>query len=162
MWFLYFLLIAVSASNADAVSNTCPPGHHWVKEHHRRAYYRAEGTLVSAADVAAHCRKNPSGFHSWSGLLKEGRPPSWRRPNEQSKNWLVEETERMLEALGETPTILKEQGIDGFFRMAKADAPGNPASLRGTNVVVYDDAFEKEHVLAHVLAHEQHFLNARH
>ena len=53
-----FCLVSIlceSGFTKEQITN-CGEGQHWVRAHHRRAYVRADGTQVSAADVSAHCK----------------------------------------------------------------------------------------------------------
>ena len=58
-----------------------------------------------------------------------------------------------MEALSEIPDFLKRD-FDSIYRMKNLANPDNPASVRGTTVVVYDAAFDPKHNLTHILAHE--------
>jgi len=134
----------------------CPLGKHWVERHLRRAYYRADGTYVKAADVKAHCRKNPKGYKHWKKKLKNGIPHGWKnkRKNENSKPWITEERERVFEALEELPEELLVHTIKGIHRMDASETFANAGSSGGGNIVLYNDAFSIREKLASVLAHE--------
>lgn len=108
---------------------------------------------MRATNVTGHCQGNPPGYDIWNGRLLGGRPSSWHL-KEQTSAWTDEERERVLEVLGELPAILKDEGIDGIYRLKRAIIPENPASNNFSSVVLYDTAFEKDYNLAHVLAHE--------
>jgi hypothetical protein len=132
----------------------CGISEHWVAPHHRRAYYRANKTFVKAEDVKGHCHKNPPSFSSWSSRLKNERPRVWGYNKEQTTKWTPEEIERILDALDETPELLKNLDINGLYRMKKSILADNPATSNYGDVVFYDSAFDSKYVLAHVLAHE--------
>jgi hypothetical protein len=151
--FVLSLIIAGTSINA-APRTKCPPREHWVVPHHRRAYTRGDGTFVSASEIEGYCRKNSSDFHVWNIKLKNGRPPSWRFGAEKSVDWTAEETERALEALEETPSFLRNLDVDAIYRMKEASNPANPAAMHGTDIVLYDKAFDSTEILAHILNHE--------
>jgi hypothetical protein len=156
MWFLLRILLlpwALEAATAPKLNN-CGPGQHWVIAHHRRAYSRADGTTVRAADVKAHCQKNPSGYEFWNQKLTDGRPPFWPYQKEQPASWTSEERERALEALGELPDFIKNKHIGGIYRLKNASFPGNPATNNFADIAVYDEAFDPPYVLSEVLGHE--------
>lgn len=132
----------------------CPAGHHWVSPHHRRAYVRGDGTLVSASDVKGHCRRNTSDYTSWYPRLRNDLPKFRGPENYEPVSWSVEETERVLEVLDGIPTLLKKLGPEFIFRARKAPVPGNPASTNLGSLFLYDVAFEPEFNLAQVMTHE--------
>jgi hypothetical protein len=151
--FAAVILLAIITTSIKA--ERCAPGEHWVSPHHRRTYHRADGTFVKAANVSGHCQGNPSDYDVWNPKLMDGRPMSWRHNSEESKKWTSEERERVLETLGETPSLLKNRNINGIYRMGASDYPDNPASNNLSDFVLYDNAFEDEkYNLTHVLNHE--------
>jgi len=167
MRFLGFLLsVSILCSSFKAMSvegSQCPEGQHWVHAYHRRAYYKADGTFVSATEVSAHCQGNPDNYHYWETKLKDGHPYQWLNKKEVSKSWTTEERERILEALGELPSGLWDNAIINIYRMnISQTTKGNPgSSIRGVTVL-YDSAFDQAHNLAEVLCHElahQNYLN---
>ncbi|MBI4402627.1 MAG: hypothetical protein HY537_00610 [Deltaproteobacteria bacterium] len=150
----FLLFVGFFSIFANAASpNGCGKGQHWVKPHPRRAYYRGDGTYVRATDVTGHCHANPPGYDVWNNKLMTGRPLSWHK-EEKTATWTDEERERILEALGDLPAALKDEGIDGIYRLMRAIDPANPASNNFNSIVVYDSAFNKDYNLAHVLGHE--------
>lgn len=74
--------------------------------------------------------------------------------SERPANWIPEEIERVLEALSETPKLLKGLDINAIYRMKESVNPENPAANHGGDIVIYDAAFEPKYKLAHVLDHE--------
>ncbi|MBI4402625.1 MAG: hypothetical protein HY537_00600 [Deltaproteobacteria bacterium] len=108
---------------------------------------------MRASNVVGHCQSNPPGYDVWNAKLMNGRPRYWH-PKEEISSWTDEERERVLEALGELPAVLKDEGIDGIFRLKNALIPDNPASNSFSSVVLYDVAFSKQFNLTQVLGHE--------
>ncbi len=150
---LFFLFISCLTISSEA--QTCPPDQHWVRAFFRRAYYRFDGTFVSASNVTAHCQNNPSGYEFWQPKIVPGRPEGWPHSTEVTKNWTEEEKERVLEALADLPDALKLQTLRSIFRMSKSVSKSdNPSTSAQGVVVLYDDAFSKKYKLAQVLAHE--------
>jgi hypothetical protein len=86
--------------------------------------------------------------------LRPGRPEAWRHPDEQTGQWTTEERERVFDALADTPSILKDPNIFGFYRLKESSPPGNPASNNFADFVLYDSAFDEKHNLTHVISHE--------
>lgn len=132
----------------------CPKGEHWVRPHHRRAYARADGTLVSASNISGHCQKNPASFDHWNPKKKTGLPPGWEFPKDKPGTWTDEEWERVLEALSELPEILWVPTIEGIYRLQKSRFPENPAAGEPKNLALYNPAFNSKDKLAQILAHE--------
>lgn len=156
-WLMTVLSVAVIDnlfSAAQTKPQKCPLGEHWVSAHHRRAHFKSDGTFVSASDVSAHCRKNPGGYQVWNPKLFDGMPPYWRLRQEKPGRWTTEERERVLESLGETPLLLRNEKIGGIYRMKGSIFPGNPASNNYADIVLYDEAFGSKEGLTHVLNHE--------
>jgi hypothetical protein len=104
--------------------------------------------------VTGHCRKNFKDYEDWIPKLKNGTPSNWRIPNEEPSEWTPEELERIMEALNDTPEILKNFKINGLYRMKKSTLPGNPSSYKNDSIALYDSAFDKDYNLTHVLNHE--------
>jgi hypothetical protein len=71
------LSLMPAVATAAARVTQCPLGQHWVRAHHRRAYVRADGVMVSAADVQAHCSVNPPAYSTWKTRLSNVVPKSW-------------------------------------------------------------------------------------
>lgn len=147
------MLMTCVTTATEAATTQCAPDEHWVKAHHRRAYVKGNGTVVKEADVTAHCRKNPSSYLNWLPRLKMGIPRFWGSKTDQVSEWTIEERERLFEALNEIPDFLK-QDFDAIHRMKNLANSDNPASVKGTTVVIYDAAFSSNHNLTHILAHE--------
>jgi hypothetical protein len=141
-------------------------GKHWVRAYHRRAYYKADGTFVSATEVTAHCQGNPSGFDFWKNKIRDSIPTYWPNKGEKVASWSEEEKERVFEALSEVPSGLWGSYIAGIYRLSRSkDYPNSGSSLRTGDIALYDSAFNSKQdpslarVLTHELAHEeyQHF-----
>jgi hypothetical protein len=150
---LAILLLGFGHGELVAAGVGCPKGQYSVRSHPRRAYYKADGTYVSATQVSRSCREKRKGHDFWSQKLKEGHPRDWTK-REVHKKWTAEERERMLEALSELPEILWPKSLEGIYRMFKSKDHPNPASHGGPFVVLYDTAFGENQRLARVLAHE--------
>jgi len=148
---IVFVLIFVMNS-AEAVQ--CPKGEHWVSPHHRNAYYRYDGTFISATEVKGHCRLNPKGYDQWHSRLSNERPSIWGYKSEKSKKWTVEEVERVFEVLSALPESILNQYVKNIYRMNKSIHIGNSATTNFNEIVLYDVAFEEKQNLAQVLAHE--------
>ncbi len=139
----------------DSNGATCPAGEHWVRAHFRKSYYRSDGTYVSASNVVAHCKTNPSGYDFWQPKIANGSPQNWPHAKEVTKKWSDEEVERILDALADLPEALRLGTIKNIFRMRRSTTlQGNPATSSYDTIVLYDEAFEKKHKLAQVFAHE--------
>lgn len=154
--FIFLLPMFLMTIGEFAFANTevkCSEGLYRVRSHPRRAYYKTDGTYVSATRVAGSCREKRKGHDFWNQKLKEGHPRDWTK-KEKSIKWAEEERERVLEALSDLPEILWPKSLDGIYRMSKSKDYPNPASHGGAFVVLYDTAFEKKHRLARILAHE--------
>ncbi len=149
-----FLALSVSPAFADKTPE-CGVGRHWVRAHHSNAYTRADGTPVSASEVPSHCQTNPPSFAKWSEKLKRGMPPKWIEKSEKISAWTPEERERILDALGNLPSELLRDSVDGIYRL-KRSAPydKNPASGVRGEIAVYDPAFAEKQNLSRILGHE--------
>ena len=148
-----FLVLSPSGFPKDQIQ-ACGKGQHWVRPHHRSAYFRADGTHVSAANVIGHCQTNPTGFDFWNPKKKNGLPPGWEHPQEKPKKWTDKDWERVLEALSELPETLWVPTIEGLYRLEKSVFDPNPASGEPGNIALYDPAFTSKDKLAQTLAHE--------
>jgi hypothetical protein len=137
-----------------AKADSCSTGQHFVRAYHRRAYYKADGTYVSASQVGAHCQNNPSGYSFWSNKFSSGVPRGWPWHDERSRAWTEEERERVLEALGEIPDELWNLSAEGIYRLDKSFDFPNPATSAERVIALYDTAFIQKRNLAQVLAHE--------
>lgn len=62
--------------------------------------------------------------------------------------------ERVLDSLDSLPALLIEQQITGVHRMDKSKEPGNPSTSNYGDIVLYDNAFGQDRVLARILSHE--------
>lgn len=160
IYFCFFILIA-SASGAPikpekgVPTQNCGHEEHFVKGHTRRAHLRSDGTNVSSAWVAPHCKANPPKYFEWKSRFKANRPQEWQRKREFFKDWTEEERERMLDALSVLPDQLQISSVKGLFRSRKSsDHPENPASNFDANIVIYDKAFEARENLSRIVAHE--------
>ena len=149
---LIFLALAFAADGPGA----CPQGKHWVSAYHQGDYVRADGTLVRAHEVSAHCRTNPKGYEQWHSKIKTGRPRVWRHHREVSSSWTISEIERLLEAISELPDGLLEHEAAGIYRMKQSDTKDNSATTNDPlrEVVLYDSAFLRSSKLARIVAHE--------
>ena len=146
--------ILIFISNIAMAAQSCPKGEHWVNQHHRNAYYRYDGTFVSATEVNAHCRKNPKGYDKWHALLSNGRPHVWGYKAEKSQKWTTEEIERVFEALSTLPDNILNQYVKNIYRMKNSLHVGNAATTNFDEIVLYDSSFNEKQNLARVLAHE--------
>jgi len=135
-------------------ANQCGDGAHWVRAHHRRAYYRGDGTFVKATEVSAHCQNNQQSYGMWREKLKDGFPKRWPHHSEKSTKWTEEEIERVLEALDGIPKELLSGTINAIYRLKKSDQFPNPATWGSGVIALYDTAFNENRNLARVLAHE--------
>lgn len=152
---LLVLLIVCQNGVQAAESRKCPVGQHWVRQHHRRAYIRADGKRFSATTVKAHCNANQAGYDVWLPRLKDGLPSDWPRKGEAGKAWTDEERERALEALGFLPKELVPKQIEGVFRSVRSLDPSNPASNDSQGrIVIYDSIFDGNRNLSKILSHE--------
>jgi hypothetical protein len=86
--------------------------------------------------------------------IKDGRPNGWPSPLEKTVSWARADKEALLLALAQIPNELKNDKIQGIFRMQKSDNAGNPGSYSEGNIVLYDRAFNSNYSLARVIAHE--------
>jgi len=155
---LFFLFLDVSnalASKNEKSVTQCSTGEHWVREHHRNAYVRVDGTSVSASQVLAHCQKNPPSYSKWKERLVDSKPErSWKKLEKQ-KSWTEEERERVFEALSGLPDLLLLDSVHSIYRAAKSsDYDQNPAIGDDGFIVLYDNAFSGKRNLGRVLAHE--------
>lgn len=111
--------------------------------------------MVSSSEVIAHCQKNPPSYEKWSNKLKKGAPKNWENKKEKPKQWTEEEKERVLDALSELPTILLDCEVEGIFRMEKfLTDESNLAAGKDRQIVLHNNAFEKNQNLTRILAHE--------
>lgn len=151
---ILFIFLSLAAQGLWA--ENCNSGFHWVRAHHRNAYYRADGTFVSAANVSAHCQKNSDAYDFWAVKLKSERPIGWPNENEKLVPWSLAETEQVIDALSALPKSIWGNYIKGIYRMDKSKDDPNPASSGGGFIVLYNRAFgsAKRPGLARVLAHE--------
>jgi hypothetical protein len=145
---LFFLMAHI------ALAEQCGEGRHWVRAHHRRAYYRSTGIFVKAAEVTAHCQDNQQSFKTWRDKLLSGVPKGWSHHTEKPTSWTDEEIERLLEALDDIPKELLANSIKGIYRFAKSDAYPNQGTWGPNVIALYDTAFDQNNNLTRVLAHE--------
>ncbi|OFZ81783.1 MAG: hypothetical protein A2583_11140 [Bdellovibrionales bacterium RIFOXYD1_FULL_53_11] len=160
-FYLVFLCLFAAAVPAFAeytpnnISNECDKGRHHVASHPRSAYYRSDGTYVSAATVRSHCRDNQNGFEFWRDKIKTDRPDQWPYTEEKSKKWSVEEKEKLLDALGNLGNLFNLDSIKGIFRLDRSIYYPNPASVsKDGKIVIYDSAFDAGRSLDGILTHE--------
>jgi hypothetical protein len=147
------------ASLAEVSVQHCPANSYPVKAHEQGAYFRSDGTHVSAGKKGAFCRKFSSTRKMWLSRLIDGKPRPWISTIEQAAQWKPDEKERLLDTLEELPVKLKELLPLKVFRLRSSEEPGNAASSGGGNLVLYDAAFAQSNNLAHVVAHEaSHYL----
>ncbi|MNJ92605.1 hypothetical protein D3C87_102780 [compost metagenome] len=132
----------------------CPEGQYWVIGHHRSSYVKADGTLVAATNVRAHCKTYSKVYTEWNSKFKNTPPLGWPHKSEVFKNWTVEEKERALEALGQLPEELWNKKVLGIYRSSKSRESPNPATSADGIIVLYDEAFGKTSNLSRVLSHE--------
>ena len=126
-----------------------------MRAHHRRAYVRADGTQVSATDVAAHCQTNPTAYVIWNSRLRSKPSSRWLRRPEKPRNWTTEEKERVLDALSDLPPGLLADSVTALFRLEKSFLyDQNPASGEAGEIAIYDSAFKAKANLSRILAHE--------
>ncbi len=154
MKFVLAVVVFYSFNSFSAESSLCPLGLYRVKAHHRKAYYRADGTFVKATEVQTYCKKLSASYKFWASKLKNGRPLNWSLKKEVSMLWSEEERERTLEALKELPEFLWSQSTKGIYRFAKSRDEPNPGAQIKQNIALYDSAFDEKYRLARVLAHE--------
>lgn len=109
---------------------------------------------MSAANVTAHCQKNPPGYVFWRDRIKDGKPPSWPLLSEKQSHWTAEEIEQTLNALSQLPDSLFLTSVQGIYRMAKSQTPQNPASSAPGIIVLYDGGFGSKRNLSRILSHE--------
>jgi len=146
-WLLVLLplfcgVVFSSQDNVSRPSTICPPGTHFVRAHDRSDYYRSDGTYVFAAHVTAHCAGNPDGYDFSKSKLNNNRPDNWPNEDEKNKTWTTFEEERVIEELGRLPKGLLN--FKNIYRMGTSIFPGNPASIRNGDIVLYDQAFSKK------------------
>lgn len=120
----------------------------------QRAYKRGNGSQIVEADIKPHCRENPPGYEIWEKKLVTGKPPFWPYSKEQPTAWTEEERERVHEALGELPDLLKDKNMGGIYRLREATFPGNPSTNNYSDIALYDAAFKSPYILAQILGHE--------
>ena len=153
---VFFLTVLSFVSSAQgATVAPCAKDEHWVRAHNRRAYLRGDGTFVSAANVSAHCQKNPPSYALWAPKLQSGMPPGWLLQVEKLSAWTDEEKERVLEALSFLPEKLLVESVQGLYRLRKSSSfESNPGAGFANSIVLYDSAFNSKQDLSRILAHE--------
>ena len=132
----------------------CRSTEHWVDSYYKRPYVKGNGKPISGEQIKGHCKQNSSDYPTWNQKLKDGKPESWPHKSEQAAKWTVEERERVLEALEETPKLLKDTNLYGIFRVREAIDPNNPASNDYADIVIYDKAFSPDYNFTRILNHE--------
>lgn len=147
-------LIATTQIALAAAAESCPNGSYRVRSSDRKAYYRADGTFVRAAHVESYCRSKSASYLFWSSKLLDGRPDSWPLKKEISTKWTEEQKERLYEAMSEIPSGLWSKSVKGIYRFLKSRDDPNPGSQYFGKIGLYDSAFNLDHRLAAVLAHE--------
>lgn len=147
-----FFCILIFCEYALANSK-CADKQYWVEGHHRKAYVRADGTIVSATDVKGHCRSQSRVYEFWKRNFEGISPKSWPHTSEIFKSWTVEEKERVLGALEELPEVLWNDKVI-FHRSTKSREWPNPATSSAGVIVLYDESFKKSLNLARVIGHE--------
>lgn len=152
--FIYLFFILYSFNPVLAFTNECPSDQHWVKAHNRRGYYRANGTFVKATSISSHCRSSRLSDKYWKNKFEVRRPADWPYDQEKSKDWTVEEVERVLDAICELPEELWKKSDYKIYRMEKSKDGHNPATSSTNILVLYDSAFNKGKTLSRILAHE--------
>ncbi len=154
-FFTSLLLLATGhLALAAARSDSCPTDSYRVRSTDRKAYYRGNGTFVRATHVESYCRSKSASYLFWSGKLNDDRPDNWPLKKEISTKWTDEQKERLYEAMAEVPNGLWSKSVKGIYRFLKSRDYPNPGSQYFSKIAIYDSAFDIEHRLTAVLAHE--------
>lgn len=139
-----------------AFSLECPQGQYFVSGHNREAYYRTDGTFVSAAKVEAHCRR----YHFSSPLkltFRSTMPEGWPYQLELFKNWTSVEKKEIQQSFNSLPKMLRNLGEIKLYRAVKSAFPNNQSTSGPDDsiIVLYDGAkqFGYRRVLAHEMGH---------
>ena len=134
---------------AITFSKVCGEGQYLVRSHYRSGYVKTDGTLVSSAQVSAHCKN-----------YRTAKPPEphFRKMKSRSfRSWSKKEKRMIQEALKKLPKILTHIGKITFYRKKMSKYPNNPASVNTKikRITIYDSIYQYnlERVISHELAH---------
>ena len=94
-----FLSIVVNAN-----AKSCPEGTYLVHKHQRQAYYRSDGTHVSATTVSSYCRNYRDDGPLKQEFLKK-MPRGWPHKKEKFKKCSKAKQERISKILSSVPKI---------------------------------------------------------
>lgn len=134
------------------MAQECPKGSFWVNPHPRKDFVRSNNVYVSATSVTGHCRSKSKSYEFWAEFLTNGRPADWEFNEEKSVSWSRREIEEFVVAAEKIPLLLRYKVK--VFRMLRSKAKGNPASSSKDNMILYDQAFNKNEQLAIIIVHE--------
>lgn len=126
------ILISIAAvfcpivAHAEPIYPKCDGATYPVKPFYRRAYFRSDGTAVSAGNVRGTCRARSEVWRKWNSLFKGSPPDRWPK-GEAAKTWTIEEQVRVIEAAESLPSFLIGQPILSLNRFKTSkDAASNP------------------------------------
>jgi hypothetical protein len=149
----FYLFVSILIYSTHIFALDCPTGKFHVRQHHRRSYFRGDGTFVKATNVKESCRDLSPAFKTWMPRIKSGKPPSWPQ-KEPGATWSEEQKERVIEAIEDLPAEMQLGLFDGIYRLSKSIIFPNPSSQWDRYLVLYDTAFLPNRNLARILAHE--------
>lgn len=155
MNFLIISFTFASLFSVKAYANLkCPQGQYQVSGHQRSGYTRSDGTIVKPTSVNTYCKQFTKAYEYSKDRFKNGIPPNWPHPKEQSGIWTTAEKERVTEVLEDFPDVLLSQKINGIYRLKRSKDYPNPASSSDGIIVIYDSAFDPSRNLGRIIAHE--------
>ena len=151
-----FALLLIIIPFLNSWAKTCPEGTYLVQGHPRQAYYRNNGTHVSAATVSSYCR-NYRDDGPLQPQFKTRFPKGWPHKEEQFKKCSKAKQQKISKILNSIPKILTNVGKLKTYCANKSYITNNPAasSPEAKIIVLYNSSFKMDtkRVVVHELAH---------
>ena len=101
-----FLLLIIESTFPQVKSKVCLKGQYSVRSHSRRAYVKANGTVVAATQVVASCKDYSNERRYLNDRFKVGVPADWPYRTEEPSKWSDGEMSILEEVLKELPETL--------------------------------------------------------
>jgi len=151
----FLLLTPLPGRSSEEKVVLCPINAYKISSHFRGAYYRVDGTYVSATNVSEHCREKTAVSKEWRKKIRNSRPRRRERGKEKSIKWSDGEKHLVIESLENLPPVLLSPRVRGIYRMKRSIANlDNPAAGFLGNIVLYDRLFKSPTNITRVLGHE--------
>ena len=150
------LLLIILLFISSVYAKICPEGEYLVQGHQRHAYYRSDGTHVSASNVMSYCR-NYRDDGPLRQQFKVKTPPKWPHEKEEFKKCSFIKQKQILKILNSIPKILINIGKLKIYCAKKSETLYNPATSAPKEkiIVLYNSSFKMntKRIIVHELSH---------